>query len=477
MTTSFSPAMLKQLSGLVAEHMGILFSPPQWSVLERAFTQAADVLNCRDGTECAQRFISTPGSRKMIETMASYLTIGETYFWREPKAFYALEQEIIPQLLRCHPNDKRLRFWSVGCASGEEAFSLAILLHRMRNRMAKEWGISILATDINPRALEKARTGEYTEWSFRATPDWLKRDYFTQTTKGRYTLKKDIRDMVHFDYFNLMDEITSLHPETARVDVIMCRNVLLYFPPKATLTAVKHLHDCLHEQGWLVVGSCELSTTLFSGFETVNLPEATVYRKRPQQGLRTERDPVEDVPSTDTLRQEPSHEAELRAEPKEPVWCVPQEETIIPRQSTQTQSTAEHCRILADKGDLNEALTVADQAIRHDKLNANVHYLRAMILLEQGALEEAEQSLRRTIYLDRNLILAHFSLGNIARRQGKKSKARRHFNQTLSLLEPFSPDDEVPGSEGLSVHRLRVITRTLNKSPAEGCDHEGGDNV
>ena len=477
MTTSFSPAMLKQLSGLVAEHMGILFQPPQWSVLERAFTQAADVLNCRDGTECAQRFISTPGSRKMIEIMASYLTIGETYFWREPKAFYALEQEIIPQLLRCHTNDKRLRFWSVGCASGEEAFSLAILLHRMRSRMAKEWEISIWATDINPRALEKARNGEYTEWSFRATPDWLKRDYFTQMAKGRYTLKKDIRDMVHFDYFNLMDEIPSPHPQTTCVDVILCRNVLLYFPPKATLTAVKHLHECLHEQGWLVVGSCELSTTLFSGFETVNLPDATVYRKQTQNVHRTEKGLIQHVPSTDTLQPKPPQETELPSRRIEPIWSVQQGKTTIPTQSATTRSTAEHCRLLADKGDLNEALTVADQAIRLDKLNANLHYLRAMILLEQGAFEEAEQSLRRTIYLDRNLILAHFSLGNIARRQGKKRKARLHFNQTLSLLEPFSPDDEVPGSEGLSVRRLRVITRTLSKPPAEGCYHKGGDNV
>nr|WP_320114027.1 CheR family methyltransferase [uncultured Desulfuromonas sp.] len=459
MTASFSPALLKKLSEQISQRMGMFFAESQWGVLERAFDQAADGLECRDGLECAQHFLAAPNSRKTLETMASYLTIGETYFWRDPKSFDVLEQKILPELLLRRADERTLRFWSVGCASGEEPYTLAIRLHHLKHRL-KNWRISILASDINPQALEKARKAEYTDWSFRNTPPWFKQQYFTQQAKGRYALKPTIRDMVQFEYLNLMENpVPARSPVTGAMDVILCRNVLMYFPAQVARKAVERLHDNLNEGGWLLVSPCELSIPSLSGFSTVTYPEATVYQKRH---------------SSDSLQQRPlapatTETALLQTGPSvTPARLFPwQQESQLPshRQketASACQAVMEQCRRYADQGNLSEALRFADQAIDHDKLNAGLHYLRAMILQEQGAVEQAEQALRRTVYIDRKMVLAHFSLGNLCLHQGKNRQAQRHFNHALALLEQYSPDEVLPEAEGMSANRLKTIIRAMN---------------
>ena len=485
MKQSLPPPLLEELSRQITQRMGILFPPNQWDVLERAFSRAAKDLGFANHEECARWFISAPHSRQRIETMASYLAIGETYFLREQQSFEILEREILPEIIRRRAPEaaKRLRIWSAGCASGEEAYCLAIVLHRMRE-LLRNWEISILATDINPQALNKARAAIYTDWSFRSAPNWFKQKYFTPLAKGRFQLIPAIRNMVYFSYFNLMeDPCPSLFTETNAMDLILCRNVLMYFPPNLARQAVERLRGCLVEGGWLLVSSCELPMPPFPGFSVVNYSHATFYRKQGcGQADLAARHSLSAFPpamnrgapaAAGTKAYSPA--AALAATPAP---AVPVRQPVVAEISPATpppassSSAAELCRIRANEGELDQALRLADEAINADKLNAGLHYLRAMILQEQGGASEAERSLRRALYLDQNLVLAHFSLGNLAFRQGKNTEARKHFNHALNLLNGYQPDEVLPESEGLLARRLSEIIRAMKIETRQGVCHE-----
>src|SRR5665647_800559 len=281
MNSALDESLLADLSRLVGERMGVCFPPARWNDLERAFCRAAADLGFQDQKECVKWFMAAPASRQLVESLSVYLTIGETYFLREGRSFEILEQEIVPEIIHSRAgSEKRLRLWSAGCATGEEPYTLAIMLHRMGFSL-RDWNISILATDINPHALRKATEGVYTEWSFRDTPAWFREKYFTMRGGGRFELIPAIKKMVKFSYLNLVeDPCPSLLTDTNAMDVIFCRNVLMYFPPERAGRAVERFRHCLVDGGWLVAGSCEASNLLFSGFKAVNFTDMTLYRRQ-----------------------------------------------------------------------------------------------------------------------------------------------------------------------------------------------------
>src|SRR6185369_3291595 len=135
---------------------------------------------------CIERLVSGQLDKEQLETLAGHLTIGETYFFREQSSFDILENSILPDLIASRRGrGQRLRIWSAGCSTGEEAYSLAILLSRLIPDQ-REWQITILATDINSSALGKAVQGVYSDWSFRGVPQWIRQRYFKKTHDGRY---------------------------------------------------------------------------------------------------------------------------------------------------------------------------------------------------------------------------------------------------------------------------------------------------
>ena len=142
-----------------------------------------------------------------------------------------------------------------------------------------DWTVSILATDINVRFLDRAAEGVYGEWSFRAAPEWVRR-YFTSTSKGKMRVSPQIKRMVSFSYLNLAeDTYPSLGTATNAMDVGLCRNVLMYFTPECAHRVIQNLFSSLVENGWLLVGAAEASQALFSRFAAVNHPGAVLYRK------------------------------------------------------------------------------------------------------------------------------------------------------------------------------------------------------
>ena len=234
MSVALSPNLLAQLSQFVASRMGLNFPQERWDDLANGMASAAQGQGSRDAEAYVQWLLSSPLTRREIETLASHLTVGETYFFREKSSFDILEEQVLPELIRLHRGDAmRLRIWSAGCCTGEEPYSVAMLLDMMIPDLA-DWNVTILATDINPRFLEIASAGVYGEWSFRAIPPGIRERYFTPLPGGKMQLAQRIRRMVTFSFLNLAEDVyPSLVNNTNAMDVVLCRNVLMYFTPGA----------------------------------------------------------------------------------------------------------------------------------------------------------------------------------------------------------------------------------------------------
>lgn len=460
MTRLFSNPQLERLSEYIESNLALKYAPERWYELELKIARAAKELRFDDARAFAEVLLSSDATIERSEVLASYLTIGETYFWREPMVFEALETRILPKLAqaRRESGEKHLRIWSAGCSSGEEAYSLAVALRRSLPDI-EEWNVSILATDINPRKLQKAREGIYGGWSFRNPPPWLIQGYFEEQRSGKRKIKPELRKMVSFEYLNLNDDIyPSPLNDTQAMDIILCRNVLMYFTPDRAREIVGRFRRCLSEGGTLAVGICELSMPIFEDFELVQIPESSIYRK----------------PSSSPILSWPKLPEPVRTRKRTSIKQGTAPAVIArakhPRLRTKSVSPSARERIerLAGLGRLPEALSACEAAIGADKLDPRLHFLKAAILQEMNREEEAAESLRRTIYLDPSSLSATYSLGNLLLRRSDTNAARRYFRHALSLLEGL--DDEVVLTEtgGLTVRRFReILSRTMPSTVRE----------
>jgi len=263
----------------ITRTMGLHFTEERLRELDQKMVAVAKAAGYADSEQYQLWLMSAPLSRDLLDTLARALTIGETYFLRDPRSYQVLEQELIPGLLaQRRGTDRSLRIWSAGCSSGEEPYTLAILLHRAIPDLTN-WNISLIATDINPQALERGRQGIYSQWSFRNSPPWLM-DYFGKTGDGRFEIIPRIKAMVRFDHLNLADDTAAAQcAGTDFLDIIFCRNVMLYFDPIQIERTIAGFHAALRDGGWLFVGPTEVDPRFTKGFTCLRFPGAFVLRK------------------------------------------------------------------------------------------------------------------------------------------------------------------------------------------------------
>lgn len=505
MNHRISSHLLSQCSRFVSDTMGLHFPPDRWADLERLLASVTRELGFSDTRAGIEWLLSSPLNKSQFEVLAKQLTIGETYFLRDSNVFAALETSVLPALIQSRRGtDRRLRIWSAGCSTGEEAYSIAILLANLIP-VLKDWHITILATDVNPSALKKAKMGAYREWSFRNSPSWLKQKCFRKNEEGLFEILPRIKSLVTFTYLNLVEDFyPSLSNNTTAMDLILCRNVLMYFAPERAHQVVEKIYRALVEGGWLIVSPCETSNVLFSRFEAVNFPGAILYRKddkasqihsdlpEPRYWPATEEtvpysllsDSEAEPQSLDLTVTETPH-TNWHLTDEKPVAHASVEDSYqiaialyeqgfyadaadrLSELFSQGDATSEMSLLLAkayaNQGRLTEALRQCDQALTVDKLNANLHYLRATILQEQSEPDEAVKALNRALYLDPNFVLAHFALGNLCLRREKLKQARKHFANALSLLSDYQSETSLSEAEGLTAGRLREIILSIKQ--------------
>ena len=501
MTETISGTQLQRLSDFVARHFGLHFPRERWPDLQRGVSAAAHESHYqRDLDRYVQELLSP--TRRQIESLASYLTVGETYFFREKRSLEVLEKDIVPELI-LRRTGRAIRIWSAGCATGEEPYSVAIIVSKLLAGH-EPFNVEILATDLNAKSLQKASVGMYGEWSFRGTPAWVRSTYFEMTSDDRWAINSAIKDMVTFAQFNLMDDSVprnSISPNS--FDVIFCRNVLMYFTPEGMRKVVQRLYRSLASEGWLIVSPTETSCELFSEFAAVDFGGVTLYRKSPalQRNefvssvacgenefgpslFEQKREKLEPSKPPSSGKSQPRKDHETHSgNAEEPFTPLGQDlalydlgryenthqtvGTLPSRYGHDAQAMFLVARAYANQGDLAAGLVWCDKAIAADKAAARAYYLRAIILQEQGSLSDAVFALKQTVYLEPQFVLAHFCLGNLALNLGRLKESEKHFENVLLLLAQYESQDVVPESEGISAGRLgeMIVSRRRAMAP------------
>jgi chemotaxis protein methyltransferase CheR len=480
-----SPQQLPVLSDLVGRWTGLHFPADRYAELERGIARASKDFGHQNVDSFVSSLMAAELSSDQIQTLAWHLTIGETYFLRGKSTFDVLSKEILPELiLRRKGKEQYLRLWSAGCSGGEEPYSMAISTARLLPDI-KDWNIHILATDINTRSLQKATNGVYGNWSFRDTPDWLRPQFF-DASGNDWAIRQQVKKMVSFSYLNLaVDPYPSLATNTNAMDIIFCRNVIMYFSPEVMKRVIANLYEALRDGGYLFVAPSEASQELFPQFERVSMRGEIFYKKdittarerasgaqagAAKQRLRVVR-PVAAHPTpaaavrthTPASRPAPAKPAAagrtMRAVPAAaPVSAAPAGQ---PKAAGPAAELVARARSAANEGHLNEALGAIENAIKTDKLTPGYRYLYATILDELDKPDEAVKALNSALYLDPDYALAHVLLGNIARRRGKRADAQKNFGKALATLETMDPDAVIPESEGMTAGKLGEMVKSL----------------
>ncbi len=217
------------------------------------------------------KYVTTKEGADELITMIDSLSTNLTSFFREEAHFRKLV-EIVPDMVKSRSRGG-FRIWCAGCSTGEEPYSIAITLKEVLNGQGAD--CKILATDISTKVLRTAMTGIYSDERVKTIPKTLLRAYFQigqGSSNGQYRVKKELRDMVEFTRFNLMDTVSF----DKVFDVIFCRNVMIYFDKETQGKLINRFYNCLGEDGWLFIGHSESLTGLNHSFKYV---EPSVYRK------------------------------------------------------------------------------------------------------------------------------------------------------------------------------------------------------
>jgi chemotaxis protein methyltransferase CheR len=412
----------------------------------RAVSRLLSRLKLHDQRELVRRL---GRDDKLFDSLIADVTVGETHFFRHKAQLEAIRKIVFPSLSKERSADHMYRIWSAGCATGEEAYTLAI--------MASEEGLarrtSILATDISRPALSRAEAAEYSAWSFRGMDRSFIRNYFE--TKGACArVRGDIRDLVRFRPLNLaLDDYPSPGTATADLDLILCRNVLIYFDSNAVSQAARRLYECLAPGGWLVLGPSDPPLWHHVDLEPILAPGAVIYKREGRKALRARaaksRHGAAPASSPPARPGRPAMDGKA-AKDARPKRTVPNSR-VAPKNEDIVQ--------IARSDGVERAEQVAASRLAKDPLAVDLRYLRSVLLMSLNRDEEAIAELRRLVYIDRSNAAAHFALGTLFHKQGNDSRARRYFTNAYRSSASLPPDEQVPLAEGLTASRLASLAR------------------
>jgi len=515
---------------LVLERSGLYFPEKRRTSLEVGLFKAlaASTLFISEGVYNLDYYYdllrdkNNPTGKAELERLIHTLTIGETHFFRDEAQFSALASYVLPELIArkraaaaaIGPAIKpQLRIWSAGCATGEEPYSIAILLTELLPDI-DQWQILILATDINQESLVRARQAHYSDWSFRETrAKTLRPRYFShkRTTTprlgtGRYRLRADIRQMVTFSSLNLIeDDYPAIHNNTVSMDLILCRNVTIYFTEATTRQVVKRFYEALDGGGWLAVGHAEPSLTVYRAFQVHTFPGTVLYQKtgQPQpwpedwqwlddsaqveqpQTLATwaQNEPGSPVVRQTRLNGKSSSVLDTSDRSAEADVCqlaraqldkgyIKEAIGALKSKLAEEPNLAPaYCllgRAYANMGRWDEAQHWCQSALEWDRLLPEAYYVLGLVYQHADNLELAIDMLKKAIYLDRQAPLPHFILAMLYKKVGQLENAQRTFQNAINTLQKWPATTVIPDTGGATAkHLLDISHRFLDELVAE----------
>lgn len=270
-----------RLRDLLYRASGMYFERRAQSSLERRLRPRVEALRLKNFEQYYLYLQFDRDCQEELQKALDAVAVHETFFFRERRALTAFKEEILPQIYErgeaC--GERTLRVWSAGCSTGEEAYTLAMLV--LETNLFHDWRVELSASDLSRRAITEARRGAYGERSFRNMTDeeeGIRAKHFVRQPEGVWLVNESLRNAVNFDCLNLVDNRRL--DVYSHLDVIFCRNVMLYFDTAARRQTVSGLHHQLRPGGYLILGASESLITLNAPFRLTHLRNDLVYQKR-----------------------------------------------------------------------------------------------------------------------------------------------------------------------------------------------------
>ncbi|MDO3378338.1 CheR family methyltransferase [Geoalkalibacter halelectricus] len=471
----------------LVQHSGLHFDQRNLRILQHGLTRRMRALGLSSYRAYFDYLESFGEARQELKKLLGLLTVGETYFFRYLAHFEALRHQVLPELIARNRARRTLRLWSAGCSTGEEPYSLGILL-RAHFPELREWDVRILATDINHQALNKARRGVYGSRSLRVTDPALISTWFEQRG-SEYLLDESIRALVDFRYLNLQ---TGSYPDPgagiADFDIIFCRNVLIYFRQATSRKVVEGLARSLAPGGSLFLGHAETLINLSRQFERASHERSFFYRLPAapptlEAPPRPPEPPVapQTLPEVARARTTEADAPPAPARDAEQLYAEGQEafnredfagaracfEKILAVDEQHPGAWVGSGFVHANRGAIEQARTCCEHALAADDLHAPAYFLKGLLLELEGHWLEAREEYRKALLIDMDFIMPRFHLGGIHERLGQGADARRELRNSVRLLERLPTEALVPLSGGLTREVfLEVCRDQLNQLPS-----------
>jgi chemotaxis protein methyltransferase CheR len=406
------------------------------------------------------------------QELEAEVTIGETFFFRHEEQFAALRDVILPAIVAQNAPSRRLRIWSAGCAIGAEPYSIVILLERLLGKAMDDWTIEILGSDISHRVLAQARDGRFSNWALRGMAEAERaRDFEAMPDRRQWRIADRHRLRVRFIQHNLLALLgDSPGGEWQGFDLILCRNVLIYFSADRISPMLSALTDCLRPTGWLMVGHSDAIAVPPRALGVVQLPGTIAFRP---PGLMLE------PASPGDERAAPPEPAPPEPVPPEPAPLLPERVAerrrgppLMARQQMAPEASVAAIRVLADAGRLQEATLACLGAIDRHPLDPRLHFYDGVVAQAAGQRTRAEAALRRAIYLSGSMVMAQYQLGLLLLDGATPEAGRRIMAHVVTLCAALPESEALPESDGLTprdlAQRIEMRLRPRAGRPAPG---------
>ncbi|MBE8989930.1 CheR family methyltransferase [Nostoc sp. LEGE 12450] len=495
---------LSQMVDLIADTFGIHIKPHYQNILKKNLLNRIRALGLCSLNDYYQFLVArnqlVPGATEWQE-LISLLTVTETYFFRDQGQMSLLKNQLLPELIerkrelsltQCNPANEEfyrptLRLWSAGCSTGEEAYSLAILVKELIPDN-QTWNILILGTDINQPALALAQQGIYSDWSFRTTTPEIKNRYFHSHKQG-WKIDPGIQAMVKFQPGNLMqDNFPAYASRIHDFDLIICRNVFIYFDFNAIAQVIDKFYCSLTPGGFLLTGHTELHGQKTEPFQVKNFPQSTVYQRHSSLNeqskvLNTITPAAIESRETEIFSPSlPSLETGLDVSANTQTLLDAAKKSLIQEAYADVIQIAQQLIALAPQGfqayclmaeayanfgDYSQANQACQQALQINPLAIEPYHLLAQIAEEQGDRDSAKLFLKRIIYLAPNSVTAHLELGSIYEREGNEKQAQKTWRSLLEILQNL-PQQAIDSHNQQTTAELKAhVLKHLNSTSYE----------
>lgn len=494
-------AEIERFRAVIAHRFGLHHDDGRLDHLADVLRQRAEKDGAPGCGAYVERVAALPKKSAELRALVEQLTVNETFFFRNADNFRALAEHVLPERIRRMGQERKLRILSAGCASGEETYSLAIAVREaLPDR--ESWDVQIVGVDLNAAMLARAAQARYSAWSLRATPEDVRRRYFSVEDRD-FVLAPEVQEMVTFEERNLLDD-DPLFWRAASYDAVFCRNVLMYLTPDAMQDVVRRIGQSLLPDGFLFLGHAETLRGLSQDFHLCHTHDTFYYQRRTPGGVQqsawqprlTDETPaalpevVDGAASwIDAIQQASERIGQLvqgastaglsvATQPRPSIRsldlglvleAIRHERfsdaldllsSLPPESHGEPDALLLRAVLLANGGKLAEAETTCARLLALDEFSAGAHYVMALCREHAADAAGAIEHDLTAVYLDASFAMPHLHLGLMARRTGDEATARHELSQALALLAREDPSRLLLFGGGFSRDALILLCRS-----------------